>query len=338
MLHIAFSVDTLAVYQLQGRTLLDSDVLGSPGALAVGTQYLLVSDDKASHPLLVLDRVSGAIVRHAGAVGSGPRELRGGERLDFKAGQDEGWLVSVLSQSLVYAHLDSLVATGMPSDRKIQSDWSQGVVLNATVWTDHDSVVGSGLLAVGGFAVFDASGAYHNSIGGDPPDQEDASISVRNQAWNATLRVSPDGRHFIAAFDNADRLDIYEGGTLKKVVRGPEFFDPIYLEDDAGGGAQVLALLPENRYGYADVTVTNERIFALFSGKERDATSRGTQWGSYILAFDWTGRPFGKLTAPGSPCVIAASSDNRDLYAIYLSPAPHIVHFPLPEALGSVTE
>ena len=331
--HVAFSVDTLVVYSLEGRALVGPDVLGSPQDIAVGTQYILVGDAKASRPLLVFDRFTGALVRSASAIGRGPGEISVSTEFDFKSGQDEGWLLDIMNQSLVYAHLDTLVATGLPSNRRIPLD-ADGFVLSAT-WVGEDSVIGSGYFPLGGIAVFDPSGAFHHSVGGDPPGEDDVSISVRNQAWHKTLRASPDARHFVAAYSNSDRLDIYEGGILRQVVRGPEFFDPVYQADEMGGG-QILALLPENRYGYVDVSVTDALVFPLYSGKKRDDTSRGEERSSYILAFDWTGKPLGQLIVPGSPFSMAVSADNRDLYAVYLSPVPQIVHFPLPEALALI--
>ena len=331
--HVAFSVDTLAVYKLEGRSLVDPGVLATPHDIAVGTQYILVGDKKASHPLLVFDRVSGSLVKSASAIGRGPGEISGDSDFDFKSGQDEGWLLDATNQSLIYVHWDSLVATGLPSNRKIRLD-ADGFVFNAT-WAEPDSVIGWGVFRHGGIAVFDARGAFHHShsIGGDPPGEDDVSMPVRNHAWRKTLRASPDDRHFVAAYYNTDRLDLYEGSILKKVVRGPEFFDPIYKADEISDGFQVLALLPENRNGYVDVSVTDALVFALYSGKKRVDTSRGEERSSYILVFDWTGQPVGQLIVPGSPFTMAVSADNRDLYATYLSPVPQIIHFPLPEVL-----
>ena len=328
---VAFSVDTLATHDLEGRPLVEPDVLEFPQDIAVGTQYILVGDAKASHPLLVFDRFSGALVSSAGAIGRGPREISGDSHFDFESGQDEGWLLDIVNQSLIYVHLDSLVATGLLSMRKIRLD-ADGVVLSTT-WAEPDSVIGWGVFPYGGIAVFDTSGAFHHSIGGDPPGEDDVSMPVRNHAWRKTLRASPDDRHFVAAYYNTDRLDLYEGSILKKVVRGPEFFDPIYKADEISDGFQVLALLPENRNGYVDVSVTDALVFALYSGKKRVDTSRGEERSSYILVFDWTGQPVGQLIVPGSPFTMAVSADNRDLYATYLSPVPQIIHFPLPEVL-----
>ena len=328
--HVAFSADTLAAYSLEGISLVDPDVLGSPNVMAVGSQYILVGDHKAVTPLLLFDRFSGALVESASGIGRGPGEISGYSNLDFKAGHDTGWILDIPNRSLIFAHLDSLAATGLPSNRRIRLA-VEGFVLSTT-WVEPDTILGWGVFPYDGMALIDTNGAFQRAFGEVPPGEDNVAMHVRNQAWRKTLRTSPSGDRFIAAYFNSDRLDIYEGGILRRVVRGPDFFDPVYLADGVGS-RQMFALQPENRRGYVDVTVTDGLVFALYSGRTMYETAVGQEPGAYVVVFDWTGRPLGRLNCSGSPFSIAVSADNQDLYAIYLTPEPRIIRYQLPQDL-----
>ena len=324
---VEFTVDTVVTYTLEGRSLVDPDALGSPDDIVAGSDRLLVSDDNAEKPLLVFDRFSGDLLKSAGAFGSGPGEVSGHSKLDVKTGKSEGWVLDIIHQSLTYVHLDTLVATGFLSPRSTRFGNSGGVVLNSAQMADG-SILGWGVHPVEGLAMFDSSGAFEGAFGNAPPGADNVSMAIRNHAWRQTLRTSPDAERLVAAYYNADRLDIYDSGVLTHIVNGPEFFEPVYIADETPGG-QRLALQPDNRSGYIDVDVTEEFIYALYSGKKRDETNRGT----YFLVFDWTGRPMGRLNVSGSPSSMAVSADNSELYVIFKSPVPQIIRFEIPESL-----
>ena len=324
---VEFTVDTVATYTLEGRSLVDPNVLGSPDDIVASSDRLLVADDKAEKPLLVFDRFSGDLLKSAGAFGSGPGEVSGHSKLDVKTGKSEGWVLDIIHQSLTYVHLDTLVATGVLSPRSTRFGNSGGVVLNSAQMADG-SILGWGVHPVEGLAMFDSSGAFEGAFGNAPPGADNVSMAIRNHAWRQTLRTSPDAERLVAAYYNADRLDIYDSGVLTHIVNGPEFFEPVYIADETPGG-QMLALQPDNRSGYIDVEVTEEFIYALYSGKKRDETNRGT----YFLVFDWTGRPMGRLNVSGSPSSMAVSADNSELYVIFKSPVPQIIRFEIPESL-----
>lgn len=176
--------------------------------------------------------------------------------------------------------------------------------------------------------VFDGYMACGNALLG----ADDVLMAVRNHAWRQTLRTSPDAERLVSAYFNADRLDIYDSGVLTHVVSGPDFFEPVYVADEIPGG-QILAVQPDNRSGYVDVDVTEEFMYALYSGKKRSESSMGEEWGSYFLVFDWTGKPVGRLNVSGSPSSMAVSADNGDLYAIFLRPVPQNIQFKIPDNL-----
>lgn len=329
---VEFTVDTVATYTLEGRSLVDPDVLGDPDDIVVASSdRLLVVDDKAEKPLLVFDRFSGDLLKSAGAFGSGPGEVSGHSKLDVKTGKSEGWVLDIIYQSLTYVHLDTLVATGFLSHRSTRFGNSGGVVLNSAQMADG-SILGWGVHPVEGLAMFDSSGAFEGAFGNAPPGADNVSMAIRNHAWRQTLRTSPDAERLVAAYYNADRLDIYDSGVLTHIVNGPEFFEPVYIADETPRG-QMLALQPDNRSGYVDVEVTEEFIYALYSGKKRDETSLGTERGAYFLVFDWTGRPMGRLNVSGSPSFMTVSADNSELYVIFKSPVPQIIRYEIPKSL-----
>ena len=330
---VQFTADTLASYTLQGQALQDADSLASPGEIVVGKKYILVGDSEASRPLLVFDKETGALITSGGAFGEGPREIKRASSLDFKPGHDTGWVFDYTPRSLHYVDLDSLVLTQSITEKWIQLDVT-GVPLSP-VWTGEDSIVSPGFYLSGKLAVYSADGTFHRLTGPTPPGLVSTPVPVRQHAYRSVLRTTSDGNRIAAASMYTDRIEIYDRGELLHLIRGPGFHEPDYTVYHDDQGNSWLGMAPESINGYIGLTVTDQLIFALYSGRPYELGHSAED----IIVFTWDGQPLAILHLGGEALEelkeIAVSADGRDLYAIFHSPTPLIMHYPLPALSGT---
>ncbi len=320
-----FSADTLITFELDGTILPRADSLGDPNALVVAGQYLLVGDSKASRPLLVFDRDTGDYVTAGGALGEGPGEITTTSQFIFQPGQKHGWILNYRSRSLQSIDVDSLVLTGVLPDHRIGLE-SDGLVMSAA-WSGSDSILTMGLHNGGRLAVFSADGSLARMTGLVPPGLVKTPEHVRQHAYRAMLKATSDGRKVVAACRHTDRIEIYEDRELTHLIRGPGFHDPQYKVYHNENGSW-LGFEPNNISGYLSVSVTDDLIFGLYSGDEWGASQFDTA--ASVLVFTWDGRPLAVLQIRPGAFISAVSSDARELFVLYNSPAPLIMRYAVP--------
>ena len=109
----------------------------------------------------------------------------------------------------------------------------------------------------------------------------------------------------------------------------PGFHEPIYTAYGDDEGNSRLGFDDASRDGYVGISVTDQLIFALYSGSTRKQC-----WCSFpantIIVFSWEGRPLAALMLAEGAAQIAVSEDGSDLYAIYHEPVPLILRYEAP--------
>lgn len=330
---VRFTADTLATHQLSGQALKAADSLGLPYALIVGLNYVLVGDVGGGSPLIVFDRQLGGLVASGGRFGQAPRELGGLRDIIPVPGRNAGWVFDFAGRSIQYVDIDSFVLTRTLPDRRLLLNEGPGDPYSP-VWTSDSTIVSSGTYGSNRFAIFAADGAFLHTAGPAPACDDEIPLQVCQRVYSVVLRSSPSGKRIAAAYDKSDRLDIYEGTELRHVVRGPGFFEPVFTVRTYSDGVARPDYSDEYRYGYEDLTVTDQLILALYSGKTLTESPTGEDAGSYIIAFTWDGQPLAVLDVGEAPQRIAVSEEGRVLYVAFWIPSPLIMRYQLPDLLN----
>ena len=328
---VQFTLDALPIHRLEGQAL-ESDSLGLPVALMVGQNHVLVGDVGGGSPLLAFDRHSGTLVASGGRFGQAPGELGGLRDIIPATGLDAAWIFDFRGRSMQYLSIDTFALTGELPERRLLLNTGPGDPYSP-VWAADSTIVSSGTSGPARFSVFAADGTFLRTAGPPPPGGNEHSMQVRHRVYNAVLRSRPNGEWIAAAFERSDRLEIYQGTDLRHIVRGPDFFEPGFTARTYPDGVERPDFSDDYRYGYEGVSVNDQIIFGLYSGKSLTESPTGEDSGSYVLAFTWDGRPLAVLHVGEAPQRLAVSEDGRDLYVAYWLPGPQIKRYSLPDLM-----
>ena len=324
---IRFSADSLLNYTLNGRVFTSSDSLGSPLLIATSERRIYVGDNKATQPLLVFNRNTGEFIMSVGERGQGPHEINYLWAMDFKPGSESGWLFEFSDRTMHFFDGDSLTGHSI----RLQNT---GPPMGPT-WIRGDSIASVGMYEDGRLALHGPDGSFGRFIGAHPPGESEVPIPVRQHAYEARVQTNANGSRIAVVSQNTDLIEIYDTEGILHVIRGPGFDEPVYtLHSDDEGDNTWLSLDDETIKSYVDVTVTNDLIFALYSGQTMEDIMNSS-WVSppseTVIVFSWSGIPLAVLNIDHGALAISVSSDGLDLYAIYHRPAPMILHYELPE-------
>ena len=325
---IRFSADTLLAYDLEGRILARSDSLAIPLLIATGGEHLYVGDNQATRPLMVFDRGTGEFVKYAGRRDGGPSEIDYLWSMDFKPGDDTGWLFDFPTRTL--HQFDGDLLTG----RSVRLQNTRAPM--SPVWVKDDSIASVGMYEDGRLAVYDSDGMFGRFKGSPPPGDPEVPVPVRQHAYEAVVQTNSEGSLIAIASKNTDLIEIFNAEGLLHTIRGPGFDEPVYTLHGDDGGNQWLSLDDETIKSYVSVSVTDDLIFALYSGHAMEDLLNSS-WFSpparTVYVFLWSGTPLAALKIEHGALTISVSADGQDLYALYHRPVPTVMHYIVPKEL-----
>lgn len=319
-----FSTDTLLAHDLQGELFVYSDFLGNPTDIAVGELFVFVGDPQAEQAITVFDRRSGEIVGHTGDKGRGPREISYVWSLDFKPGKNSGWVYDYPS---VFKFLDGASMT----EEAIRL--TGGGSPTSPVRIVGDSIASSGGYESGRLGIYTPTGEFVRTIGPDPPGEISDPIAVRQHVYEAVLKTNSEGTKIVVASQNTDRIEFFDSSKMFHLVRGPGFHEPVFSTTIDSQGNLRMKIEDETIQGYVSVAVTDQFVFALYSGRARGWIRTQRYFSppaKTVVVFDWSGYPVGVLGLKDGAMDIGVSSDGRFLYAIYRRPIPMVLRYEVP--------
>lgn len=311
--------------RIAGRVVAQGDFLALPSRVVPVQDYLLVVDDGSDTKLHVLG-ADGRRIRSFGRKGAGPGEYQGIRSVVPAPGAGaRAWVYDVSLSRMTELDLDT---PQNPSELKIVT-LDQQILPIQPLWLG-DTIVSPNFSERGRLTFFGPQGQFLHAAGSLPRDGKGTPISVLQQAWMGQIAASREhGRIALATF-YADQLEIYRvDGTPVRTVRGPFRFDPQFETADAGGGFLTMSSGESMRIGYSSITATDDEIFALFSGRTREAFGGGSSFGRFVHVYDWDGKLKRVLELDEAVLSIAISPDRKSLYAIRHDPEPAILVFPL---------
>lgn len=318
---VEFTTDTLLVHDLDGELFVDGDSLERPTDIVVGERFLFIGDPDRSQAIAIFDRESGGFVANTATKGEGAQELSRLKAMNFKPGSKSGWIYDPPATAKFFDGISitgeviRLTGGGFPMD---------------PVWIAGDSIVSSGIYESGRFGLYNPTGSFVRSIGQIPPGE--TPLSVRQYAYEAILRTNSLGTRIVAASLNTDRIEIFDNSKILHLIRGPGFHEPEFSVFDFNGEPRTF-IEDETIQGYVSVTVTDQFIFALYSGRTRGwVRSQGyfSPPGQIVIIFTWRGEPIGVLGLADGAMQIGISQDGRYMYAIHRSPIPMVLRYNVP--------
>lgn len=311
---------------LRGEVLNKSDSLAQPVALAKVGEHLVVVDAINEPAVHVVRASDGALVRSFGRKGSGPGEFRGARSVATSPRKEsEFWVYDIELSRLTRFDLRDSTRSG---DHSLT--FSSGILPMELAWLGDSVLVGTGIFQEGRLALFDTAGRMLRTIG-SVPGAEDGKVpvSVLQHAYTGTVAPAPDRTRVALVTRHADRLEIYPAdGAGATIVRGPDGFDPAF-EVRQLKGHPYMATGEDLRFGYIDVTTTDDLVFALYSGRTRREHPGRASFADRVHVYDWSGNLKQVLKLDSAVIDIAVDQEGGRLYAIRHDPAPSIVAYSL---------
>lgn len=323
------------VTELTGQVLFDGEALAIPTDVAIVGNHLVVIDIAADSSIHVFTLASGELVRTFGRRGEGPGEFKRAWSLDPVPGShSECWVYDVALGRLTYVDLRDEFFDGDGLGDRIINLTSEARSLGPVRTADANKSLSLGMYTKGRLGVYDAEGRQEATVASLPPGASDVPPNVRQHAYQATLIPHPGRRLFAAATRHASLIEIYRSdGSLVAHREGPLHVEPTYQVRYDGERA-AMATGAELRFGYVDGSASNGYLFALFSGRTREGSSRGTQiMGRFVHVFDWNGNFKKAIQLDTDVIAIAVDESSNWLYGLRHNPHPAIVRYSLDDAL-----
>lgn len=312
---------------LASRTLVSDIPFGEITDLVATDERLYVIDAFTAPGLYVLDRISGEALYTFGAKGEGPGEFRVPiSVVDLGSTGEAVWVFDAATQRVTRVTEDMLKGADAVPPQTTQLTGARATFLRAQ---GTGRWLASGDAGAGRLQVFSSDGAAGGVIGTIPGNTDELATSILQKIHPAVFRPRSDGSLAVAS-RRAGRLEILEpSGELRTLAAVPVPFEPVYqLSDDDEPLRAVLN--SRSRAGYSAVAVSDDRIYALFSGRTvEEMTTRRLHLGNTLHEFDWDGHLLNVWALDREASQIALSPNGTEIYAAAVEPAPAIVIYQL---------
>jgi hypothetical protein len=318
---------TVSQADLIGTTLCDDSALGIPVDLAAVAQYVVVIDIASDSVVHFIERSTGTHRGQFGRRGEGPGEVKAVWSLDHR-GEQHGafWVYDIGLRRLTEVDIHRSLATGHLVYSRLIGLTGSGIP-TGPLWLDS-AIVSLGFFTRGRIMSFSQQGQSDSTIGPVPLGGDDLPPSVIQHVYQGTLVRRPDGQKLAAVTRHASQIEIYDMSGVRTVTNGPLTVEPHYTVR-MGSTAPSMRTGPDLRFGYVDATASQERIYALFSGRTREGFPRRAYLGSHVHVFDWNGNFMYALSLDSEVAAIAIDVNSNVLYALRHNPTPAVVVYDL---------
>jgi hypothetical protein len=312
----------LIVEPLIGQRLSQAPAIAKPWQIQVSGSKLWVVDAAGDPGLHMLDAESGELVRSLGRKGDGPGEFKAGPwDVDPVSGSHDGvWALDRGHQRMTLFDSRTLPAN------ELQMLRLQGPTTIAnTTWLRSDLIVGVTATEQERIVLMDADGRRLRTVAAPFLGPADISYQERQQASATGFRLcaQPPARGFVIVYYTASVIEHYDStGYLVRRMDVPFPSEPVFERTESGE-----ASFRYDRDHYLDCTSTDERLYALYSGRH---IARGEiAAADYVHVFDWQGAFHGAYRLDWPVRGISIDPEGRYIYAVSLLDAG-VYRFPVP--------
>ncbi|MES2828864.1 MAG: BF3164 family lipoprotein [Bacteroidota bacterium] len=134
------------------------------------------------------------------------------------------------------------------------------------------------------------------------------------RAQESFMALSPSTDRVVLVNRFSDQIEIFDRSSRESItVKGPENFVVEFTPFKDGRNVDMMQRNDKTRFGFTEISVTDNFIYALFSGYNEN--SGNAEFGKTLYIYDWEGTPIKKLTFDRLVSSIAVSDDDKTLYA-----------------------
>lgn len=313
----AFRVDTVT-----GTTILDSTHVENPYDLAVSAGRLFVLEQYPPPVLRVVEIGTWRVESRAGRQGQGPGEVMVPWRV-FVGPNGAPWIYDSGQRRIVRLYQIDTTGALRPDEETINLE--SPFPIKSISWLTDTTLVANGFFDDERFGLFRADGKLLKHFGGVPEWPGPVALPFRNHFNEVEIAVHPSRELFVAAKRHTSEIEILDfDGKLKVLVKTPFDFRSSVNITSTGQGYG-LSWDSSWRQGYIDVAATEDRIFALFSGRTLGRYGTDAAYGEYVHVFDWEGELHRILRLDMDAFALAVEKNNSVFYTVSYDDARPVV-------------
>ena len=196
-----------------------------------------------------------------------------------------------------------------------------------------DYIVATGLYEQGRYLLFrpsDDQAGYFLDYPAHPvfPDLSERTKSVLYAS--SVLKIRPDNRTFVCADKYSGLLDIcrIDGEHISRIRQHVFHHPKVYIHEKTGENPYV-AYSKDNCFGFTDITVSQDRIYALYSGKTYRRNNTDFQQCQTLLILDWEGNILNTYHVDTPLTYLQYEAEENAIYAIGYTPKTSLVKIDL---------
>lgn len=189
-------------------------------------------------------------------------------------------------------------------------------------------IVATGIYAEGRYMLYSPDDG-RVSYGVEYPEHSlSADLSEREKSFlyaSNVLKARPDGEAFVCADMYSGVLDIcrIEGGEVSLTKRLTYHLPRVQFYKNGDWPRVVYS--KDNRFGFTDVCVTDECIYALYSGQTYRAEKKNFQHCRTLIEIGWDGTVRSTRSLDASLTHLAYDAQEKSLYGIAWTPSATLV-------------
>ncbi|MDH3296973.1 MAG: TolB-like 6-bladed beta-propeller domain-containing protein [Gemmatimonadota bacterium] len=305
------------------QPLYDGAALGLPMRLAVAGDRLIVLDPLAAQAVHVLDARSGALLESFGSRGDGPGEFRGPRSVDVLPGGDAFWVHDLNRQRSTLFSVDPPETTAYRHRETRLLNYEQGIGVFEPIHLGDREILATGMFDKR-LGHLDPQGRLIRASGALPPAPDGFSAEEIQFLHQGALQGTPARDRFALASRVFTRVELFDRhGDSQGFVEAPVDLDP-EISQKTG------FVTSGSPAGYIDLAVTDEAIYALFSGRDPQVFRDEATYAEQVHVFRWNGDFVGAVDLDHDAIAIAVSSDGTELYTLRHYPAIEVRRQELP--------
>lgn len=197
----------------------------------------------------------------------------------------------------------------------------------------NNGFIATGVFDDGMFAVWD-NDVFVNYMNKYPEDDyDDDKMAAKALAYQGKLLVNEHLNRFIFCSTLFSYFELFQFDTkeLKSIKKSYWGEYKYHIDIEHGTSAHPYE---NNREGYVDACVTNNKIYLLYSGRSIEdidvATHEEAGLSNQILVYDWDGNPIVKYETDVDLASICVNTSGNIIYGISHNPDPDVVFFEIP--------
>ncbi|MDR2139627.1 MAG: TolB-like 6-bladed beta-propeller domain-containing protein [Tannerella sp.] len=327
---VIFNDKSFKEVKMLSHTDIDTEFIGNPVRMTKVDTFLYIVDSSIDSVVHLFDVKNNLYRGLMVGRGTGPNELLSSGYVHPSPDNQFVWLYDITGRQWVkYGKANVGKISVMTEKIRFVKDTFATMTVEDPVWISDSLFVCVNLNSFKErFYFFDRQLKHKPVYNPRFSFKKNAPDFVLNEMFSILLNVKPDKSKIVLGGRYFDCLEVYHSsGILSTLTKGPEKGFNFNYDRQRSYARGAMIKSPETRRAYLCLKSTDERIYALYSGKEKQDVSNYSN-SDVVFTFDWEGKPLTKYVLDCQIISFDVDENNKKIYAIR-EPEKSIIYFDL---------